>query len=83
MQYDTLMTAREEHQQRVDRLSQSYADAQADSKWLQMVFANGVERISDLFGAFGTQRQQRSSQPYERSPELAPVVLDDRRGGSW
>lgn len=83
MQYDTLMMTRQEHQDHVNRLARSYADGQADSRWLQMVFANGVERISSLFSAIGDQRQQRSAQPYERSPELAPVVLDDRRGGSW
>ena len=70
MQYDTLMMAREEHQDHVNRLARSYADAQADSKWLQMIFAKGVERISGLFGAIGAQRQQRSSPPYGRVQSL-------------
>ena len=83
MQYDTLMMAREEHQDHVNRLARSYSDAQADTKELQMVLANGVERIRSLFGAIGAQRQQRSTPAYGQGSELAPVVLDDRRGGSW
>ena len=83
MQYDTLIMARQEHEERIDRLSQSYTDAQADSKSIQMYLSSGIERISRFFGAFGSRSLQSSSNTYERSPQFAPVILDDRRGDSW
>jgi hypothetical protein len=83
MQYDMIMMSREHHQERVERLAQSYSDAQADSKTVQMFLANGIERISNFFAGLYSQGQQSATSTHERNARFAPVILDDRRGDSW
>ncbi len=83
MEYDVIMMSREHHKQHVDSLTQSYAAAQADSKSLQILLSNGIERISSFVETIGSQSRQSSPNSYESGSQFAPVVLDDRRGDSW
>ncbi len=83
MEYDVIMMSRAQHEDKVKRLAQSYTDAQADSRWLQTVLASGLTRLNGFFATISSWSRQRSSDTYERRPEFAPVVLDDRRGDSW
>lgn len=83
MNYDALIMARQHHEETINKLSRSYADAQADSKSLQALLSSGLGWISATVKGIGSQNQHSIPNSYERRPSFAPVILDDRQGDSW
>ena len=83
MEYTVFMEARQRHEEHVQRLTQSYADAQQDTESLKMLLSNGAAWIGGLFRTDERQSRQDTLFTGERRSGFAPVILDEKRGDSW